>query len=92
MPPGPAAAVLPLPGGRRFLGAIGLAALQLLGPGTQASTQSGNGAVPAPYATRAEAEAAARKHFHCIGAHLMGKQWMPCAHHGQAGGSAPSPH
>jgi hypothetical protein len=73
MPPGPAAAVLSLPGGRWLLGAIGLAALQLLGPGTQASTQSGNGAVPALYATN--------------GAHPMGTQWMPCAKHGQAGGA-----
>ena len=87
MPPGPAAAVLSLPGGRWLLGAIGLAALQLLGPGAQANTQAGTGAVPALYATRAEAEAAARKHFHCTGAHPMGTQWMPCAKHGQAGGA-----
>ena len=39
-------------------------------------------AVPALYPTRAEAEKAARLHFHCSGAHPMGNQWMPCAQHG----------
>jgi hypothetical protein len=37
--------------------------------------------VPALYATRAEAETAAKLHFHCTGAHKMGNQWMPCADH-----------
>jgi hypothetical protein len=41
---------------------------------------------------KAEAEDAARKHFNCTGAHLMGKQWMPCAKHGQATGSAHNHH
>ena len=40
-------------------------------------------AVPALYATQAEAEQAARKHFHCEGAHRMGNQWMPCSQHGE---------
>jgi hypothetical protein len=40
--------------------------------------------MPALYATKAEAEAAAKQHFHCSGAHQMGKQWMPCAKHGEA--------
>jgi hypothetical protein len=40
--------------------------------------------VPALYATKAEAEAAAKRHFHCTGAHPMGQQWMPCAKHGEA--------
>jgi hypothetical protein len=48
----------------------------------QASANS-NG-VPAMYPTQAEAEAAAKKHFNCTGAHQMGKQWMPCSKHGQA--------
>jgi hypothetical protein len=38
--------------------------------------------VPALYPTRAEAEKAARLHFHCTGSHPMGQQWMPCATHG----------
>ncbi|MBM5816515.1 MAG: hypothetical protein FJ083_07990, partial [Cyanobacteria bacterium K_Offshore_surface_m2_239] len=49
-------------------------ALPLLGGAALANTP----AVPAVYATRAEAEDAARKHFNCTGAHPMGKQWMPC--------------
>jgi len=68
----------------RLLGALGMIALPLLGGAALANTP----AVPAVYATRAEAEDAARKHFNCTGAHPMGKQWMPCAKHGQASGSA----
>jgi len=71
-----------------LLGAVGLAVLPLLGGGAQANTP----AVPAVYATKAEAETAARKHFNCTGAHRMGNQWMPCAKHGQASGSAQSHH
>ena len=69
---------------QRLLGAIGMATLPLPGGYALANTT----AVPAVYATRAEAEDAARKHFNCTGAHPMGKQWMPCAKHGQASGSA----
>ena len=42
-----------------------------------------SGAVPAMYATKAEAEKAAPK-FNCTGAHQMGDKWMPCAKHGDA--------
>ena len=49
-----------------------------------ACAQHGNsGAVPAMYATKAEAEKAAPK-FNCTGAHQMGDKWMPCAKHGEA--------
>jgi hypothetical protein len=44
------------------------------------------------YSTKAEAEAAAKKHFNCTGAHPMGQQWMPCAQHGKASGSAHNSH
>ncbi len=52
-----------------------------------ASPASGSRGVPALYPTRAEAEKAAKLHFNCTGAHKMGDQWMPCAHHGGAQGS-----
>ena len=48
-----------------------------------AQKASSNSAVPATYATRAEAEKAA-KQFHCTGAHQMGDRWMPCDRHGNA--------
>lgn len=41
-----------------------------------------HGAVPALYSSQAEAEKAAKLHFHCTGAHRMGDQWMPCSVHG----------
>lgn len=66
-----------------LLSAIASAALPPQGAAAQANPQ----AVPAVYATKAEAEAAARKHFNCSGAHPMGQQWMPCAKHGQASGA-----
>ena len=44
------------------------------------------GGTKAMFATKAEAEAAA-KQFHCQGAHKMGSLWMPCASHGDATGS-----
>ena len=47
----------------------------------RANPSSGSEAVPALYATKAEAEKAARLHFNCTGAHRMGQQWMPCAQH-----------
>ena len=46
-------------------------------------------AVPTLYPTRAEAEKAARLHFHCSGAHPMGSHWMPCAQHGSDHSSHP---
>lgn len=51
----------------------------------QASAQKGasGNAIPATYATKAEAERAA-KQFHCTGAHQMGDRWMPCNTHGDA--------
>ncbi len=51
---------------------------------------AGHGAQQAVFATKAEAEAAA-KHFNCKGAHRMGNQWMPCASHGEASGGTSSP-
>ena len=47
---------------------------------------SGQAGTKAMFATKAEAEAAA-KQFHCQGAHKMGTLWMPCANHGDATGS-----
>ena len=47
-----------------------------------AKPQAGSGAVPGRYPTKVEAEKAAKLHFNCTGAHRMGKQWMPCAQHG----------
>ena len=47
----------------------------------RANPSSGSGAVPALYATKAEAEKAGRLHFNCTGAHRIGQQWMPCAQH-----------
>ncbi len=88
MAQGHAARAIPAKPIQGLLGAMGLAVLPLLGGGVQANTT----AVPAVYATKAEAETAARKHFNCTGAHPMGHQWMPCAKHGQASGSAHSHH
>jgi hypothetical protein len=61
--------------------------IQLIG-----AAQANTGGVPAMYATKAEAEAAAKKHFNCTGAHQMGNQWMPCATHGQSNGNAQHNH
>ena len=44
---------------------------------------------PGLYATKAEAEAAA-KNFNCSGAHRMGNQWMPCSTHPSAETQAPT--
>ncbi len=54
-----------------------------------AQTKPANSPVPATYATRAEAEKAAKEHFQCTGAHLMGQRWMPCAGHAHDHGSHP---
>ena len=59
---------------------ISLSVCSTIGLAAQANT----GGVPAMYATKAEAEAAAKQHFKCTGAHQMGNQWMPCATNGQA--------
>ncbi len=65
-----------------------LAALVLLAPAALANPSS----VPALYATKAEAEAAAKQHFNCTGAHPMGKQWMPCDSHGKSAGTGAKHH
>jgi len=49
-------------------------------PSVACAQHSNAGAMPAMYATKAEAEQAASK-FNCTGAHQMGNQWMPCAKH-----------
>ena len=48
-----------------------------------AQKASSGSAVVATYATKAEAEKAA-KQFHCTGAHQMGDRWMPCDRHGDS--------
>jgi hypothetical protein len=88
MPRGHLASGIPAAFIQWLLCAMGIAALPLLGAGALADTT----AVPALYATKSEAENAARKHFNCTGVHPMGHQWMPCAKHGQASGSAHSQH
>ena len=70
--------------------AAALGANLLLSAASLAAPASGSGGVPAMYATQAEAEKAARLHFHCTGAHRMGSQWMPCAKHAEAQGSTTS--
>ena len=63
---------------------LAVAAVLMAGPPAAAWAQhAGLQGVPALYATKAEAEKAA-KHFHCTGAHAMGDKWMPCAKHAQA--------
>lgn len=60
-------------------------------PGAMAAPNpSGQTGTKAMFATKAEAEAAA-KQFHCQGAHKMGNLWMPCANHGAATGNHNSP-
>lgn len=79
---------MPLPPAARMLPQ--LFSLIAIATGIQmpAAAQANTGGVPAMYATKAEAEAAAKKHFNCTGAHPMGNQWMPCAKHGQTSNSA----
>ena len=52
-------------------------------PSVACAQHTNSAAVPAMYASKAEAEKAASK-FNCIGAHQMGDKWMPCAKHGDA--------
>ena len=74
-------AVAPLP--VRWLGGLIVGATLLLPAGeSRAEQDSKPAAVPALYPTQAEAERAAKQHFHCTGAHRMGDQWMPCSQHG----------
>ncbi len=73
---------------RQLFGVIAIATgIQLVG-----AAQANTGGVPAMYATKAEAEAAAKKHFNCTGAHQMGNQWMPCATHGHSSGTTQQKH
>ncbi|MFN6337919.1 MAG: DUF3721 domain-containing protein [Cyanobacteriota bacterium] len=66
---------------------IGAFAAPLLVAGSGwAQTAPKAGGVPALYPSREEAEKAAKLHFHCVGAHKMGSQWMPCADHGSPHG------
>jgi len=58
--------------------------------GLAAPDPAAQGGTKAMFATRAEAEAAA-KHFNCKGAHRMGEMWMPCASHGEATGTQTAP-
>lgn len=80
--------ILANPWAARVVAATG--ANLLLAAAALAAPASGSGGVPALYPTQAEAEKAARLHFHCTGAHRMGNQWMPCAKHGDAHGSGTS--
>ena len=61
-----------------------------LGSAPVSAQQAGHGAQKAVFATKAEAEAAA-KTFHCTGAHKMGDRWMPCASHVETTGGHASP-
>jgi len=57
-----------------------------LAPGAAVAHQGHNkDGVNALYATKGEAEAAAKR-FHCTGTHQMGDKWMPCAMKGNASG------
>jgi hypothetical protein len=69
-------------------GVLSVVACSALG----ANAQANSGTVPGMYATKAEAEAAAKTHFNCTGAHQMGNQWMPCRTHGQTSGNAQHNH
>ena len=66
------------------MGRIVFAAVLLMGlPLTGAAQQAPTRGVSAQYATKADAEKAA-KFFHCTGAHQMGDKWMPCDKHGSS--------
>jgi hypothetical protein len=71
-------------------GGAAIGANLLLSAAGLAASATGPGGVPALYSTRAEAEKAAKLHFHCTGAHKMGNQWMPCGKHGEVHGSGTS--
>lgn len=71
--------------------AVAVASSLAAAPGVIAAPDpAAPGGTKAMFATKAEAEAAA-KQFHCQGAHKMGEMWMPCASHGDATGSHSSP-
>jgi hypothetical protein len=73
---------------------IVLMALMAIGAGIQVlgEAHASTDGVPAMYATKAEAEAAAKKHFNCTGVHSIGQQWMPSSTHGQANGQSQHKH
>ncbi len=73
------------------MGTAGYIALALA-PLVSTAVQANSAGVPAMYATKAEAEEAAKKHFNCTGAHAMGNQWMPCTTHGQPNGNTQHNH
>lgn len=69
---------------RAILSLPSLVLVSVLVPGEVLAQKAASGtAVPATYATKAEAEKAA-KLYHCTGAHQMGDKWMPCERHGDA--------
>ena len=72
---------------------LGGACLLALAPVARAGSPSAESkGVRAVFSTQAEAAAAAPR-FGCKGAHRMGKQWMPCASHGETSGDPPAmPH
>ena len=69
-----------------------VALLQLLQGEAPAKPAAAPSGVPALYPSQAEAEAAAKQHFHCTGAHRMGDRWMPCASHGATASPSGSHH
>ncbi len=79
MPQGHAVRAIPAKSIQGLLGAVGLAALGLFTTASAHGTHKQEG-VNALYATKGEAEAAAKR-FHCTGTHQMGDKWMPCAVH-----------
>lgn len=80
-------AVPPLPAALRrsprWFGGLVLGSSVLVASGGRAEQGGKPATAPALYATQAEAEQAAKQHFHCTGSHRMGQQWMPCSQHGQ---------
>ncbi len=65
-------------GNRLLIGIITTFSISLIG----CSSDKKEGAMPALYETKAEAQKAASK-FGCKGAHKMGDKWMPCEKHGE---------
>jgi len=63
-----------------LLAAVAALAAFTLAPQIACAGQTGTKGQPGLYATKAEAEAAA-KQLDCTGAHAMGNQWMPCSSH-----------
>ena len=77
MPQGRAARGVPAKSIQWLLCVMGLAALGLFTTASAHGTHKQEG-VNALYATKGEAEAAAKR-FNCTGTHQMGDKWMPCA-------------